>query len=102
MKTKLSQAIAAVAVMGAASAATAASVNHDGLGQALLFPLYTAEAGNQTTIHLTNTTADFKAVKVRFRRATDSADVLDFNLYLSPYDQWTGVVTNGGDRPVLT
>lgn len=102
MKTKLSQAIAAVAVMGAATAASAASVNHDGLGQALLFPLYTAEAGNQTTIHLTNTTADFKAVKVRFRRSTDSADVLDFNLYLSPYDQWTGVVTNGGDRPVLT
>lgn len=102
MKTKLSQAIAAVAVMGAATAASAASVNHDGLGQALLFPLYTAEAGNQTTIHLTNTTADFKAVKVRFRRSADSADVLDFNLYLSPYDQWTGVVTNGGDRPVLT
>lgn len=97
MKTKLSQAIAAAALMGAATAATAVEVNHDGLGQALLFPLYTVEANNQTTIHLTNTTADFKAVKVRFRRATDSADVLDFNLYLSPQDQWTGVVTLGED-----
>ena len=104
MKTKLSQAIAAIAVMGAATAASAApTVNPDGLGQALLCPLYTVENNNQTTLHLTNTTEDFKAVKVRFRRATDSADVLDFNLYLSPHDMWTGVVSMGENgTPVLT
>jgi len=104
MKTKLSQAIAAIAVMGAATAASAApTVNPDGLGQALLFPLYTVENNNQTTLHLTNTTENFKAVKVRFRRATDSADVLDFNLYLSPHDMWTGVVSMGENgTPVLT
>lgn len=102
MKTKLSQAIAAVAVMGAATAASAATVNPNGLGDTLLFPLYTVEAGNTTTLHLTNTEDSYKAVKVRFRRASDSYDVLDFNLYLSPNDMWTGVVTLGEDgRPVL-
>lgn len=102
MKTKLSQAIAAVAVMGAATAASAATVNANGLGDTLLFPLYTVEAGNQTALHLTNTEDHYKAVKVRFRRAVDSLDVLDFNLYLSPQDQWTGVVGLGEDgNPIL-
>lgn len=102
MKTKLSQAIAAVAVMGAATAASAATVNANGMGDTLLYPLYTVEAGNNTVLHLTNTENEYKAVKVRFRRAVDSLDVLDFNLYLSPKDQWTGVLGKGEDgNPIL-
>lgn len=95
MKKKLSQAIAAAALLGAAGAAQAVDVSHGGEGQALLFPYYTVENNNYTALHLTNTTDEFKAVKVRFRRSTDSADVLDFNLYLSPQDMWTGAVVAG-------
>lgn len=109
MKKSLSQAIAAVTLLGAASAASAAiNINHGGEGQALLFPYYTVEtptgsdSANYTAIHLTNATDEFKAVKVRFRRYTDSADVLDFNLYLSPQDMWTGAVVAGADgQPAL-
>lgn len=95
MKKVLSQAIAAAAIFGAASAAQAVTVNHGGDGQALLFPYYSVEDGNYTALHLTNTTDQYKAVKVRFRRSADSADSLDFNLYLSPKDMWTGAVVLG-------
>lgn len=95
MKKKLSQAIAAAALLGAAGAAQAVEISHGGEGQALLFPYYTVENNNYTALHLTNTTDDYKAVKVRFRRFDDSADVLDFNLYLSPKDMWTGAVVLG-------
>lgn len=102
MKKVLSQAIAAATIFGAASAAQAVQVSHGGDGQALMFPYYSVENGNYTALHLTNTTDEFKAVKVRFRRSTDSADSLDFNLYLSPKDMWTGAVLPGaGGIPKL-
>jgi hypothetical protein len=37
-----------------------------------------------------------KAVKVRFLEGKNSQEVLDFNLYLSPNDMWTAVVTRDG------
>ena len=102
MKKVLSQAIAAATIMGAATAAQAAvEVSHGGEGQALLYPYYSVENGNYTALHLTNTTGEYKAVKVRFRRYTDSADSLDFNLYLSPQDMWTGAVVMGDNGPKL-
>lgn len=103
MKKALSQAIAAATLVGAAGIAQATSVNHAGQGQALLYPYYSVEnttdggSNNYTVIHLTNTKNEFKAVKVRFREYQDSKDVLDFNLYLSPEDMWTGAVFMGED-----
>ena len=38
----------------------------DGTGQVLLFPMYNADNGNATNVHIVNTTANVKAVKVRF------------------------------------
>src|SRR5690554_3098703 len=94
MKKKLSQAIAVATLVGAASAANAAMyVNNDGLGDVLLFPLYTVENGNDTYIHLTNTTEQIKAVKVRLLEHKNSQEVLDFNLYLSPQDKWSAAIT---------
>lgn len=97
MKKVLSQAIAAATIFGAAAAAQAVEINHGGEGEALLFPYYTVEDGKYTALHLTNTTDEYKAVKVRFRRSTDSADALDFNLYMSPKDMWTGAVVAGSN-----
>lgn len=98
MKKSLSQAIAMATLLGAAATAHAVNVDPDGHGQALLYPLYTVEEGNVSAFSVTNTTADYKAVKVRFLEGKNSVEVLDFNLYLSPYDVWTGAVvpTVGG------
>jgi len=87
-------------VAGMAGVANAVNVNPDGLGQVLLYPYYTAREGNDTLISVVNTTDQVKAVKVRFLEALNSQEVLDFNLYLSPYDVWTTAVTDlGGDQP---
>lgn len=86
MKKNLPQAIALAASLGMAASAHAVNVNQDGLGQVLLYPVYTTEEGNFTNIHVTNTTDRIKAVKVRFVEGMNSQEVLDFNLYLSPND----------------
>jgi len=88
---------AVLAGLGAA-AGTAQAVyqNPSGLGQALIYPYYTVQAtgGNSynTYISVVNTTDRVKVVKVRFREGKNSREVLDFNLYLSPNDMFTGAV----------
>jgi len=89
-------------VAGMVSVANAVNVNPDGLGQVLLYPYYSARGENDTLISVVNTTSAGKAVKVRFVEALNSREVLDFNLYLSPFDVWTAAVTDlnrptGGD-----
>jgi hypothetical protein len=81
---------------GLATSAHALNLNPDGLGQALIFPYYTVNKGNQTLVSVVNTTNRVKAVKVRFLEGRNSKEVLDFNLYLSPFDVWTGAVFAGG------
>lgn len=76
-------------------------VNADGTGQYLIYPFYTADAGNETYIHVVNTTAMAKAVKVRILEAENSYEVRDFNVYLSPYDHFSFAISldeNGGGR----
>jgi ubiquitin len=73
---------------------TAVHINSNGLGQVLIYPYYTTRAGTDTYLSLVNTTASSKAVKVRFTEGRNSREVLDFNLYLSPHDMWTGAVVN--------
>lgn len=93
MTKSLAKAIALATVLGASASAHAINVNQDGLGEVLLYSLYTAEEGNITNVSVTNTTGEAKAVKVRFVEGQNSHEVLDFNLYLSAYDQWSGAVT---------
>jgi hypothetical protein len=78
-------------------------VNDKGLGEALVYPFYSAASGNDTYISVVNTTMQTKAVKVRFIEALDSQEVLDFNLYLSPNDVWAGVITANpnGDGAII-
>src|SRR5690554_4860353 len=90
MKKSLSQAIALATLVGGAAAAQAVEVNHEGIGGALLYPLYSVQGDNTTVLSVTNTSDDYKAVKVRFVEGQNSAEVLDFHLYMSPQDVWTG------------
>ena len=77
---------------GAASAEL--NVNANGDGHILMVPYYTVQDGNVTAFNIVNTdTKNGKAVKVRFRGASNSDDVLDFQVFLSPGDVWTAAVT---------
>lgn len=76
------------------TASAALEVAESGAGHILLVPYYSAQEGNLSVFHLTNTDErNGKAVKVRFRGASNSDDVLDFQVFLSPGDVWTGIVS---------
>lgn len=80
------------------TAASTLTLAEGGVGHMLLVPYYSAQNGNMTVLHIVNTdTINGKAVKVRFRGAANSDDVMDFQVYMSPGDVWTGAVTAGAD-----
>lgn len=79
-------------VVGIAGSAQAVNVNPDGTGQVLLYPYYTVNNDNLTLLSVVNTSDHAKAVKVRFLESENSAEVLDFNLYMSAYDVWTAAL----------
>jgi hypothetical protein len=88
---------AVLAGLGAvAGTAEAVYRNPDNTGQVLIYPYYTVNTirGNayNTYISITNTTSSVKVLKVRFREGRTSAEVLDFNLYLSPNDMWVAPI----------
>lgn len=97
-KSSLTTAVVAgiVGAAGLVSVSNAVNINPDGLGQALIYPYYTVNKGNSTLISVVNTTNQTKAVKVRFLEGRNSNEVLDFNLYMSPFDVWTGAVISSG------
>lgn len=93
----LSAAVAAgLGAMVVAGTAGAVQLSQDGTGSAMIFPYYTVRSNTDgsynTLISLTNTTDSVKAVKVRFLEGKNSREVLDFNLWLSPNDVWTGTL----------
>jgi hypothetical protein len=80
----------------AAGTAEAVYRNPDNTGQVLIYPYYTVNTirnnSYNTYISITNTTSTTKVLKVRFREGRTSAEVLDFNLYLSPNDMWVAPI----------
>jgi len=78
--------------------ATEVDLTPGSVGHMLFTPYYTATGSNGTLFNITNTDGqNGKAVKVRFRGAANSDDVLDFTLFLSPGDVWSASVTAGPD-----
>lgn len=67
------------------------------LGDLAIVPYYTVMDGYATGVSVINTSERTQALKVRFRRAEDSMDALDFNVVLSPADVYTGYVQLNGD-----
>lgn len=90
---------AVLAGLGAAGSAEAVYLNPNSTGQVLVYPYYTVQsaAGNawNTYLSVVNTTTRAKAVKVRVLEGKTSAEVLDFNLFLSPNDMWTAAIIPG-------
>lgn len=87
---------AVVAGLGVAGSAEAVYMSPNRTGQVLVYPYYTVQSaqGNNwnTYISVVNTTTLAKAVKVRILEGKTSAEVLDFNLFLSPNDVWTAAI----------
>ena len=96
-KVAISVVTGILGLAGVMTSAQAVHVNQDGTGQVLLFPYYNANDGYVTNVNLVNSTDQTKAVKIRFREGKSSNDVLDFNIYMSPEDIWTGSVKAGDD-----
>ena len=86
------------------SNATFETVSPGGTGHQLFVPYYNVQNGNATLFNVVNTdTVNGKAAKVRFRGASNSDDVFDFQLYLSPGDVWAANISKGADgRAILT
>lgn len=80
--------------MVAPGAGTVLQRNADGIGHQLIVPYFTAQSDNATLLELTNhDLTNGKLVKVRFRGASNSDDLYDFTLAMSPGDVWTAAVS---------
>lgn len=64
-----------------------------GVGHVLVVPYFTSQGANHSLLNITNTDlVNAKAVKLRYRGASNSDDVFDITVYLSPGDVWTADV----------
>lgn len=90
-KRYVAAAACALAMVGTASAV---QVSRDGTGDFLIAPAYFIGGGMTTDLKVINTSrTDSVVAKVVFRHPTLSSEVLDFLIYLSPSDVWTGTVS---------
>ena len=95
MKTNfkpLALAAAVAATTAGFAGVTQAAISQDGLGDLAIVPYYTVNENYVTGVHIINTSNATQVVKLRFRRGSDSMDALDFNLIMSPKDEWTGFI----------
>ena len=101
---KMKKLVAACAAALATNAA-AVTLSPDGLGQALIFPYYTANSARgdalNTYLSIVNHTGQAKALRVRFREGRAAQPTLEFNLFLSPNDIWTSAVIPAGAGTAL-
>ncbi|MDD2608164.1 MAG: hypothetical protein PHX60_00515 [Giesbergeria sp.] len=85
---------AAACALAMAGAAHAVEVSRDGTGDLLIAPAYFIGGGMTTDLKVVNTSKTQSVVaKVVFRDQTSSAELLDFLIYLSPSDVWTGTMS---------
>jgi len=69
-----------------------------GVGHILVTPYFTTQGTNKTLLNIINTDqVNGKAVKLRYRGASNSDDVFDITIYLSPGDMWTADVAADAD-----
>jgi hypothetical protein len=88
----------ALAMLAFAADANAVTLNPRGLGQVLIYPYYTVNAGFGTLLSVVNTTPNGKALKLRFHEGRNGRSVFDLNVYLSPFDVWVAQVYSSGDE----
>lgn len=98
LKKSLAAALGAMLMAGTAGAV---EVSQGGKGDLLIAPLYMVDGGWTTEFKVINTNAADSAVaKVVFHDPVLSAELLDFLIYLSPGDVWTGVLSKNADGSI--
>jgi len=77
--------------------ANAIEISPNNHGQLLIAPVYKASEGKSTEVRIVNPSKTH-AVKaaVSVRSSANSLEVINFNLYLTPTDVWTGELRNTG------
>jgi len=103
LKKPLGLAVAATLAMGGMAAFTSANAatNANALGDLAIVPYYTVKNNFITGVQVINTTNATQVVKMRLRRDNDSADILDFNVIMSPFDHFSGYISKVGDAVVF-
>lgn len=91
-KNKL--ALALTAAMGLTAAASVQAVNlaENGVGDYAYVPYFSVAKGQLELINIVNTSEKTVAAKIVFRRGTDSTEMRDFIIFLSPKDTWSGYI----------
>ena len=69
-------------------------------GDLALVPYYTVRGEWVTGLHIVNTSAHTQVVKLRFRRATDGMNALDFNLVMAPRDVYAGFLSDNASGAI--
>jgi len=81
-----------------AATTNALDLNPGSMGNELIVPYFSAQGATHTNIDIVNTDqSNGKAVKVRFRGAANSDDVLDFTVLMSPGDVWNADISQDSD-----
>ena len=74
-----------------------------GIGHVLFVPYFTTQGSKATLLNLVNhDQTNGKAVKLRFRGASNSDDLFDITVYLSPGDVWSANVSANGEVSALS
>ena len=93
---------AAPGTAGIPAAATRLQPTSTNIGHVLFVPYFTTQESNMTMLNLVNTDqVNGKAVKLRFRGASNSDDLFDITIYLSPGDVWAASVSANGELSAL-
>jgi hypothetical protein len=81
----------------ASGVASAVALNPRGIGQVLIYPYYTVNAGQDTLFTLVNTTDIAKVARVRFLEGYNGRTVFATYVFLSAHDVWTAAITQVAD-----
>ncbi len=99
MKKSLAAVLGALLMAGAANAQV--QVAPGGKGDVLIAPLFMTGGGWSTELKVINTNlVDSAVAKVVFHAPGRSEEVLDFLIFLSPGDVWTGNIVTNADGSV--
>lgn len=92
------QGLLLAAGLGVAASGHAVVLGGRDQGQVLIFPYYTANAGNTTLITLANNSDQGRIVQLRVAEGDIGDTALVLNIYLAGRDSWSGAIGTDGGR----
>lgn len=87
----------ACAIAGFCVPAHAVNINPQGRGQVLLYPYYTVNSGQDTSLSVSNPTVYAQVAHVRFLEGRAGRPALDLDVHLTAYDAWSATISQVSD-----